>query len=150
MANRTDAVERNKVNPGQARDAWPPLYTVKWTREHFPIMFFTEGRHSDRSAVGLTGSYETLQIDQAEVRTKCANSILVWTLFWLACGLCISSETYHCTLCREPADERSGSRVKNAGAASRSPGQLCSPFRPIPSRLRVGFLVTLCVSQRWR
>ena len=40
-------------------------------------MFFTEGRHSDRSAVGLTGSYETLQIDQAEVRTKCANSILV-------------------------------------------------------------------------
>ena len=40
-------------------------------------LFFTEGRHSDRSAVGLTGSYETLQIDQAEVRTKCANSILV-------------------------------------------------------------------------
>ena len=39
--------------------------------------FFTERRHSDRSAVGLTGSYETLQIDQAEVRTKCANSILV-------------------------------------------------------------------------
>ena len=56
---------------------WPPLYTVKWTREHFPIMFFTARRHSDRSAVGLTGSYETLQIDQAEVRTKCANSILV-------------------------------------------------------------------------
>ena len=40
-------------------------------------MFFTARRHSDRSAVGLTGSYETLQIDQAEVRTKCANSILV-------------------------------------------------------------------------
>ena len=40
-------------------------------------MFFTEGRRSDRSGVGLTGSYETPLIDQAEVRTKCANSILV-------------------------------------------------------------------------
>ena len=27
--------------------------------------------------MGLTGSYETLQIAQAEVREKCANSILV-------------------------------------------------------------------------
>ena len=40
-------------------------------------MFFTERRHSERSALGLTGSYETGRIDQAEVRTKCANSILV-------------------------------------------------------------------------
>ena len=40
-------------------------------------MFFTERHHSDRSALGLTGSYETGRIDQAEVRTKCANSILV-------------------------------------------------------------------------
>ena len=39
-------------------------------------MFFTERRHSERSALGLTGSYETGRIDQAEVRTKCANSIL--------------------------------------------------------------------------
>ena len=42
-------------------------------------MFFTERHHSDRSALGLTGSYETGRIDQAEVRTKCANSILVRT-----------------------------------------------------------------------
>ena len=39
--------------------------------------FFTERRHSERSAVGLTGSYETLPIALAEVRKKCANSILV-------------------------------------------------------------------------
>ena len=39
--------------------------------------FFTERRHSERSGVGLTGSYETPRIAQAEVRKKCANSILV-------------------------------------------------------------------------
>ena len=39
--------------------------------------FFTERRHSEYSAVGLTGSYESGRIAQAEVRPKCANSILV-------------------------------------------------------------------------
>ena len=64
-------------DPGRRGILWPPLYTVKWIREHIPIVFFTERHHSDRSALGLTGSYETWLIDQAEVRTKCANSILV-------------------------------------------------------------------------
>jgi hypothetical protein len=44
-------------------------------------MFFTERRHSERSALGLTGSYETGRIAQAEVRKKCANSILVRPVF---------------------------------------------------------------------
>ena len=39
--------------------------------------FFTERRHSERSGLGLTGSYETPRIAQAEVRPKCANSILL-------------------------------------------------------------------------
>ena len=52
----------------------PTLHSNKNGREN---TFFTERRHSEQSAVGLTGSYETLQIAQAEVREKCANSILV-------------------------------------------------------------------------
>ena len=40
-------------------------------------MFFTERRHSERSALGLTGSYETGRIAQAEVRFEWPNSILV-------------------------------------------------------------------------
>ena len=39
--------------------------------------FFTEGRHSEQSGVGLTGCYETPLIAQAEVRKKCANSIIL-------------------------------------------------------------------------
>ena len=64
-------------DPGRRGILWPPLYTVKWTREHIPIVFFTERHHSDRSALGLTGSYETGRIDQAEVREEVAHSILV-------------------------------------------------------------------------
>ena len=44
--------------------------------------FFTERRHSEQSALGLTGSYETGGIAQAEVRKKCANSILVRPVFF--------------------------------------------------------------------
>ena len=57
-------------DPGRRGILWPPLYTVKWTREHIPIVFFTERHHSDRSALGLTGSYETGRIDQAEVHSS--------------------------------------------------------------------------------
>ena len=80
MANRRDAVERSKANSGRRCDheiLWPPLYTVKWTREHIPIVFFTERHHSEQSGVGLTGSYETPRIAQAEVRFEWPNSILV-------------------------------------------------------------------------
>ena len=73
MANRTDAIERSKANSGKRCDQeilWPPLYTVKWTREHISIVFFTERHHSERSAVGLTGSYETPPIAQAEVHSS--------------------------------------------------------------------------------
>ena len=38
---------------------------------------FTERRHSEQSGVGLTGSYETPRIGQAEVRFECSQSILV-------------------------------------------------------------------------
>ena len=80
MVNRTDAVERSlEVKPIREGDEilWPPLYTVKWTREHIPIVFFTERHHSERSGVGLTGAYETPRIAQAEVRFEWPNSILV-------------------------------------------------------------------------
>ena len=73
MAIRTDAVERSKANSGRRCDheiLWPPLDTVKWTREHIPIVFFTERQHSEQSALGLTGSYETGRIDQAEVHSS--------------------------------------------------------------------------------
>ena len=76
VANRTDAVERSKANTGRRCDheiLWPPLYTVKWTREYVPIAFFTERRHSEQSALGLTGCYET-PIGQAEVRFEWPNS----------------------------------------------------------------------------
>ena len=80
----------NEVKPIREGDEilWPPLYTVKWTREHIPIVFFTERHHSERSGVGLTGAYETPRIAQAEFRFEWPNSILVrWALeatheFW--------------------------------------------------------------------
>ena len=52
----------------------PTLHSNENGREN---TFFTERRHSEQSGVGLTGSYETPRIAQAEVRQKCANSILV-------------------------------------------------------------------------
>ena len=52
----------------------PTLHSNKNGREN---MFFTERRHSEPSALGLTGSYETGRIALSEVRKKCANSILV-------------------------------------------------------------------------
>ena len=67
VANRTDAVEHSKANTGRRCDheiLWPPLYKVKWTIEHIPIVFFTERRHSERFPLGLTGSYETGGIAQ--------------------------------------------------------------------------------------
>ena len=95
MANRTDAVERSKANSGKRCDheiLWPPLYTVKWTREHIPIVFFTERHHSEQSGVGLTGSYETPGIAQAEVRFEWPNSILVRGLFREALSLLTISD----------------------------------------------------------
>ena len=55
----------NKTTLNSSEILWPPLYTVKWTREHIPIVFFTERHHSEQSALGLTGSYETGRIAQA-------------------------------------------------------------------------------------
>ena len=52
----------------------PTLHSNKNGREN---TFFTERRHSELSAVGLTGAYETPPIALAEVRKKCAYSILV-------------------------------------------------------------------------
>ena len=62
---------------GEHEILWPPLYTVKWSRKHVPIAFFTERRHSELSAVGLTESYETPPIALAEVLFECPNSSLV-------------------------------------------------------------------------
>ena len=56
---------------------WAEQDPRAWWAGMASSVFFTERRHSERSAVGLTGSYEILQIAQAEVREKCANSILV-------------------------------------------------------------------------
>ena len=77
MANRTDAVDRSKANTGRRCDheiLWPPLYTVKWTREHVPIVFFTI--LSDPPCA--LQDPETGGIVQAEVRFEWPNSILVW------------------------------------------------------------------------
>ena len=52
----------------------PALHSNKNGREN---TFFTERSHSEQSHLGLTGSCETGGIALSEVRTKCANSILV-------------------------------------------------------------------------
>ena len=64
----------------------PTLHSNENGREN---TFFTERRHSEQSGVGLTGSYETPRIAQAEVQQKCANSILVRlhpAIFWEICN----------------------------------------------------------------
>ena len=76
MANRTDAVDRSKANTGRRCDheiLWPPPDTVKWTREHVPIVFFTI--LSDPPCA--LQDPETGGIVQAEVRFEWPNSILV-------------------------------------------------------------------------
>ena len=52
----------------------PTLHSNENGREN---TFFTERSHSEQSHLGLTGSCETGGIALSEVRTKCANSILV-------------------------------------------------------------------------
>ena len=54
--------------------------------------FFTERRHSEQSGVGLTGSYETPRIAQAEVWQKCANSILVRRVNSVPAGFTLASK----------------------------------------------------------
>ena len=68
MANRTDAASKRPGRRGGHEVLWPPLYTVKWSMEHVPVVFFTDRRHSEQPGVGLTGCCETPPIAEAEVR----------------------------------------------------------------------------------
>ena len=96
----------------------PTLHSNENGREN---TFFTERRHSEQSGVGLTGSYETPRIAQAEVRQKCANSILVRVV---PKGLCAAA-------CAQGAGGGGAWRaVRRLGARGRGMPQGCAWARP--------------------